>query len=504
MDNGSQRRNPNAIKAPPVVASSVGTPPVPPPKAYVEPPPLQLPSIVEVPEQTPSKKWFSRVPAWLVSLIVHVAAILILACIPLVRKIAVPFIISGTYGKLDETVPFEISNLANDSFASLESTSQPDMSIASTIQIDPPDDIEPIQVGVGLTIKGPEPSLGFSGRGGALRSALLAAYGGTKGTEDAVKEGLAWLAKQQRGDGSWSLTGPYQHGGIQENKVAATAMALIAFAGAGHTHRAGDFQLNVEKGLKYLLKLQDSEGFFCRDAPDRHQMYSQAQATIVLGELLGMTADDTLRKPLRFAIEFAEQSQGREGGWRYIPREDSDTSVTGWYVMALMSGQMAGISTDPKVLEKVRYFLDSVQSDNGSRYAYTSLSNRLPSFSMTAEGLLCREYLGWKHDDPRLIRGCESLCEQLVTVDPAARSYYFWYYATQTLHHFGGEPWRIWNDAMRVELPKLQIREGKERGSWPPQNDDHSSAGGRLYATCFAIYCLEVYYRHLPLYGLKK
>ncbi len=217
-----------------------------------------------------------------------------------------------------------------------------------------------------------------------------------------------------------------------------------------------------------------------------------------------MTSDEELRKPLRLAIEFAEQSQSREGGWRYVPREDSDTSVTGWYVMALMSGGMAGMSTDPKVLAKIGAFLDSVQSENGTRYAYTSLSNRLPSFSMTAEGLLCREYLGWKQDDPRLIQGCQNLCQQLVTAQPGGRSYYYWYYATQTLHHFGGEPWQIWNEAMRTELPKLQILEGKERGSWPPQGDDHSSAGGRLYATCFAIYCLEVYYRHLPLYGLKK
>ncbi len=109
---------------------------------------------------------------------------------------AVPFVISGSYGKLDETLPFEISNLANDSLASPASSSQPDVSIASTIQIDSPIDSQPIQVGVGLTMSGPEPSLGFSGRGGSLRSALLAAYGGTKGTEDAVKEGLAWLARQ--------------------------------------------------------------------------------------------------------------------------------------------------------------------------------------------------------------------------------------------------------------------------------------------------------------------
>ncbi len=171
--------------------------------------------------------------------------------------------------------------------------------------------------------------MALSGRDGSLKSTLLAAYGGTPGTEDAVKAGLAWLAKQQRNDGGWSLTGPYAQGAIQENRIAATAMAVLAFAGAGNTHRSGEYQANVDKGLRFLLKEQDDDGFFSEDAPDRQQMYAQAQASIAVCELLAMTNDNELRKPAQRAVEFAEQSQGREGGWRYQPREDSDTSVTG-------------------------------------------------------------------------------------------------------------------------------------------------------------------------------
>jgi hypothetical protein len=217
-----------------------------------------------------------------------------------------------------------------------------------------------------------------------------------------------------------------------------------------------------------------------------------------------MTGDQGLRPVVQRALDFAEQAQGQEGGWRYVPRDDSDTSVTGWFVMALMSGRMGGLSTDRRVLDRVHAFLDRVQSDNGSQYAYTSLSSNLPSYAMTAEGLLCREYLGWTKDDPRLIKGCEILARQPISAELNERSYYYWYYATQALHHFGGEPWRKWNAAMRDVLPAMQIRDGREKGSWPPQNDEHASAGGRLYTTCFAIYCLEVYYRHLPLYGLAK
>src|SRR4029079_19639485 len=55
----------------------------------------------------------------------------------------------------------------------------------------------------------PTPAIGleFSGRDEGVKKALLKAYGGTALTEDAVKEGLAWLARQQKSRGNWSLIG---------------------------------------------------------------------------------------------------------------------------------------------------------------------------------------------------------------------------------------------------------------------------------------------------------
>ncbi len=443
-----------------------------------------------------------RFPSWLISLVLHLALILVLAMVPLIEKMAVPFTISGALGTEDVTVPFEMSDMSNNARIESEINVAPDLDVESLVKMDvtTPTPVEPVLFGSLASKSTPEVSL--SGRSGSLKASLLAAFGGTPGTEKAVEEGLAWLVKQQRSDGTWSLRGPYANGGTAENKSAATAMALIALAGAGHTHRDGTYRANVQRGLNAMIAMQDADGFFSADGPERQQMYAQGQCTIALCEIYGMSGDPALKIPAQRALEFAEESQSQEGGWRYQPREDSDTSVTGWFVMALMSGRMSGLSTDSRTLKGVDRFLDSVQSDNGSRYSYTDLSR--PSYSMTAEGLLCREYLGWTRDDPRLVKGCELLAEQVISENIRERSYYFWYYATQTLHHFGGGPWEKWNIEMRVELPKLQIKEGKDRGSWPPQGDEHASSGGRLFATCFSIYCLEVYYRHLPLYGLTK
>ena len=117
---------------------------------------------------------------------------------------------------------------------------------------------------------------------------------------------------------------------------------------------------------------------------------------------------------------------------------------------------------------------------------------------MTAEGLLCRQYLGWDRNDGRLQEGL-NLLRTDAPFDINQQNVYYWYYATQAFHHVGGPLWTEWNNEMKVKLPALQIKDGSERGSWAPQGD-RWSIGGRLYTTCLSIYCLEVYYRHLPLY----
>jgi hypothetical protein len=177
-------------------------------------------------------------------------------------------------------------------------------------------------------------------------------------------------------------------------------------------------------------------------------------------------------------------------------------SVTGWFVMALQSARMAGIEVPSHVFEKIEMFLDSVQRadpngyDVGSRYAYRPTDGA--TLTLSAEGLLCRQYLGWPRDDPRLAAGVEYLLGNLPEWDK--RNVYYWYYATQVLHHMEGKPWRTWNEVMRKLLPERQITRGRERGSWDPRGDRWGDSGGRLYVTCLSIYTLEVYYRHLPLY----
>jgi hypothetical protein len=443
-----------------------------------------------------------EVPSWLVSMVMHLVLLVVLALISTPAGSNLGSVMLSI-GQSERETPVELTEFSivpvdslNESDTLEDSEADVDLdSIFESAELTQVHELVPLELGVGAEIAVVKPM--FNGRTGAMKQALLAIYGGTPETQDAVARGLAWLKRNQQKNGNWSMRGPYNDGAFSENETAATAMALLAFLGDGNTHQSGEYAEQVEKGMKFLLGKQDRSGFFAKGARPHEKMYAQAQATIAICELYGMTKDSWLRPRAELAIEFAEKSQSPEGGWRYEPNFDSDTSVTGWFVMALESGRAGGLEVDISVLLKVNDYLDTAASFDDAAYGYQVRGS--PSPAMTAEGLLCRQYISWKRDHPPLIRGIKALLLD-APFDMSDRDVYYWYYATQVLHHYGGSFWRMWNDDMRVELPKAQVKGGKEDGSWAPQMDRWGRNSGRLYTTCLSLYCLEVYYRHMPLY----
>jgi hypothetical protein len=227
-------------------------------------------------------------------------------------------------------------------------------------------------------------------------------------------------------------------------------------------------------------------------------MYEQGLATIALCEAFGMTADPGLRLPAQRAIQYIVRAQHSGGGWRYGPDQPGDTSVTGWQVMALKSGEMAGLSVPKSTMDGVTKFLNSVMSATTYGYGYMGPGS---DPRLTAVGILCREYLGWSPRKPELQKGVG-----ILTANPAnAKEMYYTYYAAQALHHFGGDAWRDWNAGMTKAL--LQTRDKGEdpkhphqKGSWDPAGDYYGRDWGRVGQTSLSVLALQVYYRHLPLY----
>ena len=388
---------------------------------------------------------------------------------------------------------------------------------------------------------------GFGGRSGSTRERLLQEGGGNAQSEQAVARGLEWLAKHQAPDGRWSMNEFHLHGrdeawpagrqlgncgcqagGGSGNDIAGTAFGLLPFLAGGQTHKPRpdktykDYSKNVDAGLRYLLKKQTKEGDFTGG------MYSHGLATIAVCEAYGLTNDPTLKVAAQRAIDYICTAQDpKGGGWRYTPRTPGDMSVSGWELMALKSAQMSGLTVPKKVMDGAEAFWQAseVRGDGDGGESSSTSSKRkgkllgfsytptgkvrggASSYTMTAVGLLGLEYMGVTPANRDLLDGVEVLKKH-----PPGRTnnVYYEYYATQVMHHMGGDAWQFWNlgpdgkSGIRDTLIAKQdtgsdARHQHQRGSWPA-----SGEGGRVMATSLSLLCLEVYYRHLPLYRTRE
>jgi hypothetical protein len=348
---------------------------------------------------------------------------------------------------------------------------------------------------------------GFGGRGSGHRKAMLARYGGSLYSERAVTGALVWLANHQLVDGSWNLqryttrcrdatcTGQ----GQVTADAGATAMSLLPFLAAGQTHKTkGPYRGNIANALNWLIRQQTPDGNLAKNCVQ--PMYSHGLATTALCEAYGLSGDKIVGMAAQGAINYIINAQNKnDGGWRYNPGDAGDTSVLGWQVMALKSARMAGLNVGGATFSGASKWLDSVQSGPAnSLYGYQPGQGH--SNSMTAVGLLCRQYLGAKRSDPMMVEGVKYLLGNLPEAE--LPNIYYWYYAGQVMHNMSGYEWDQWNRRMRKILVDSQCKDASTcaNGSWNPSGDLWGSRGGRLMQTAFSALMLEIYYRYLPLY----
>jgi hypothetical protein len=346
-------------------------------------------------------------------------------------------------------------------------------------------------------------------------------WGITEAEDRAVGAALNWLSRHQMINGSWSLdhrsrckAGATCSGaGLFKSDAAATGMAILPFLAGGETHKSkGRYEKHVGQGLAWLIKQQSQSGDLsgAKDPndPNGKPMYAHAIATLALCEAYAMTKDDPktiddrLGAAARKAVGYIVRAQNESsGGWRYTPGETGDTSVFGWDLMALKSAQLAGIEVNSTVFDRAQIWLNSVaKGEHLGLYSYQPYREVTPT--MTAVGMLCRQYLGINPKDPSMLEGKAYLLQNLPD-DMIARNAYYWYYATLAMHNFSNAEFDAWHHKVRRVLVESQAAEGCATGSWDPERpslDTWGQQGGRLMMTSLNALTLEVCYRYLPLF----
>ncbi len=344
----------------------------------------------------------------------------------------------------------------------------------------------------------------------ATKAEVVKQYGGNDQTLVSIRDGLSWIQQHQETDGHWGLHDFNKQckehercsgHGNSKSDTAGTALALLPFLGDGNTHKDGPYKDVVARGITWLVKNQKPDGNLFTGGDGNAMMYSQGIAAIALCECYGMSGDESLRDPAQRAIDFIVAAQDpKSGGWRYQPRQAGDTSVVGWQVMALKSAQMADLNVPQKSLKESQRWLDSVAGKKNRVGQFAYQGGRFNP-AMTAEAILCLEYLGSERDSDSLVHGGDFLLKNLPK--KGRETSYYWYYGTQSMFHFQGEHWQRWNDAIHPLLVETQHKDGPLLGTWDP-TDQWEKGGGRIYATSLRVLMLEVYYRHLPLYQVIR
>ena len=353
-------------------------------------------------------------------------------------------------------------------------------------------------------------------------------------TRRSIDQGLRFLARNQREDGSWisdagnKVNEEYKVPDGQRNvpHVGVTALGVLAFLAAGHVPGRGPYGTNVDRAVRFLMNNVQSDGFIGAHGT---RMYDHAFATLALAEVFGTTRAAELRPKLESAVELTVKCQNATGGWRYVPFTiESDMSVTVCQVVALRAARNVGIRVPQQTIDAaLRYVIDSAITDPfqapgevGAFYYQPSNTkwNR-SSFSLTAAGLTTLFQAGLYDNKalsayttshgirkypPPSIDDTVTYMRRAYAGVPKNHFFYFYgnYYAAQAMYNVGGlkpEVWEEWYRMVRSDL--LSVRKDSTGPNGAAESRWESNIGSTdTFATAVAILILSIPFDYLPIH----
>ena len=309
--------------------------------------------------------------------------------------------------------------------------------------------------------------------------------------DKAIDRGLEFLQASQKEDGSFD--------GRHGDTCALPALAGMACLSKGYTPTDKKYEKLINRSIDYILSHHDETGYF--GAQGNGRMYAHAIATLFLSEVSGMVDGERQKKidsvlPLATKVILDAQSARKWkkndiGGWRYTPdAADSDTSCSGWCLMALRSARLNGARfSGDAIVSAVEYMRRHHSSEKGY-FGYQQVNQY--TVTLSGAGILCLELCG-KHNDPDSLSAARYLMSVYRTeMEHQNYKFYGMYYASQGLFQIGGESWREFSEWMYGNWLPMQ----KPDGSWRGAGNEDSP----IYGTAMMILAFTVPYRQLPIY----
>ncbi|MCZ7647504.1 MAG: hypothetical protein M5U26_19980 [Planctomycetota bacterium] len=304
---------------------------------------------------------------------------------------------------------------------------------------------------------------------------------------------LEWLSQRQDPSGRWDSRG---HGAQVNADLEQTALAVLAFLGAGHTQKVGKYKQRVRAGVDWLIRQQNPQGGFLRAEGTQVDGVAHALAGLALAEASGMGRVPETKAAAQLALYYAagqHQSLKEDkpyGFGRTARSEHPDLFTTTLFVMQFKSAKVAGLAVKPESFQGMLDFLDAV--DRTTEHQFSFVPSGKPSAQATFFGCLARQFLGWKKEDlaPYVEQARKTLPTPQV-VSPESDLMTNWM-GTLACFQQGGDTWKEWNEGLKKEtIDNLLNGRATPHGLW--------SGAGRVFATSLNRICLE-FCRYSPPY----
>jgi hypothetical protein len=277
------------------------------------------------------------------------------------------------------------------------------------------------------------------------------------GSDPSATKALAWLASAQWPGGRWMAPDPASTAGL-------TGLVLLAFLADGQAAAEP-----VQKGLEFLRSEQRASGLVGSD--QGNSLLHHAIATVALLEGALATGDPRTRAAAAAAIGFSVSAQNEPGGWGAWARSpESDTLTGAWQILAL---RLSLIQGDAGVLPALVRAHGRIQGSIDPKGRVRGSAPGDVLFS-TAAGMLSLELSSPAPDQGILARQEDLLLE--APVDPKdLRGALF---RSLALFQRGGDAWaRGW-----TPLREAVLRAQAPDGSWASDavSEVHATALGAL------------------------
>ena len=352
-----------------------------------------------------------------------------------------------------------------------------------------------------LTYSGPLGGRSASGRANGVKK-----YGGSKRGQANLNKALRWLAKVQNSNGSWGTDSP-----------AHTGIALLVFLAHGETPLSEQYGDTVQRAMKWLADYGTDEKRMSVGI-NSQRAYGHGIATYAISESYAMTKIPFMQIAMEKCIDVIIKGQQNDGGFDYAYKKGErwDLSVSGWQYQALKAAFVAGATNEklPEAIQKSIKFCKSVAYQN-KRFGYSSPGQS--NGNMDGVGVVCLQLMGYSKL-PEVIKTVETINEVHykwyadIAENPEkwteiSEAYlYGLYYSTQAIFNAqdgknGKANWKQWREVFE----KVLIRSQNPEGYWETKGHiGGADIPGRVLSTCFSALQLEVYYRYLPTFDMKK